>query len=44
MHYHRQFAGHGNGSPFEADALPELPQVRRLLSIELRVRMTTAAS
>jgi len=45
MHCHRQFSCYGNGGSFEAYPLPEFEApVRRLLSAELRVRMTVAAS
>ena len=45
MHCNRQFARHGHGSSFEADSLRSFrPHVRSVLSVELRVRMTAAAS
>lgn len=44
MHYHRQFARHSHGSSFEANPLPELDAPRAQAAVELRVRMTAAAS
>jgi hypothetical protein len=46
MHYYRQFARHSHGSSFLKPILFRScrPHVRRVLCVELRVRMTAAAS
>jgi hypothetical protein len=45
MHHHRQLARHGDGRSLEAHSSRSLtPQARSVLSAELRVKMTVAAS
>lgn len=34
MHYHRQLAGHGYGSPFEADPRPEFETPRAQAAVD----------